>query len=102
MSNFKTYLSQLGHDFISLSLITFVALYIIYTIVIRLHLRNYSNKYNAKPVHYKSFRLYSQSLISNSPSKKEKKFYIQTNRITYFFNGILVTAFIIYILICFR
>jgi hypothetical protein len=101
MDTLKTYFAQLGHDFISLSLITFFALYIIYTIVIRLHLYGYKKKYNTKPVHYKAFRLYSKSLISNSPSKKDKQFYITTNRITYFFNALLLISFGIYIVICF-
>ncbi len=96
------FLSKISHDFISLSFITFIALYISYIVVIKVHLYLYSSKYKTKPVHYKTFRLYNKSLISNSPSKKEKKFYIVTNRITYTFNLILVSAFVIYIFICFR
>jgi hypothetical protein len=95
------YLNQLSHDFISLSFLTFLILYLLYIIVIRIHLYIYKQKHNSKPVHYKNFRLYSQSLISNSPSKKEKKFYVQTNKITFFFNFLLVTSCIIYIFMCF-
>jgi membrane protein required for beta-lactamase induction len=95
-------LHQISHDFISLTFITFVALYTIYSIIIQLHLRAYRQKYNSKPVHFKAFRLYSKSLISNSPSKKEKNFYIKTNKITYFFNALLVASCLVYVLICFR
>ncbi len=101
MDKFSGYLHQLGHDFISLSLITFVALYIIYSVVMKIHLYKYQQKYNTKPVHYKVFRVYSKSLIANSPSKKDKKFYIQTNRIVYFFNILLVVACVVYVFICF-
>ncbi len=96
------YLSSISHDFASLSFITFVTLYTLYTIVIRLHVNAYSQKNKSKPLHYKPFRLYSKSLINNAPSKKEKHFYIATNRITYAFNLIMVIAFVVYIFICFR
>jgi vacuolar-type H+-ATPase subunit C/Vma6 len=96
------FLSQISHDFISLSFITFVTLYMMYMAVIKIHVYQYKTKHKVKPIHYKTFRLYSKSLISNAPSKKEKKFYATTNKITYVFNGLLVTAFVIYLLICFR
>ena len=99
---FKIYLSQITHDFVSLSFITFVTLYFAYFIVIKIHVGAYQAKHNSKPIHYKTFRLYSKSLIGNSPSKKEKKFYINTNRITYFFNSLLIGAFVVYLFICFR
>lgn len=96
------YLSQITHDFVSLSFITFVTLYFAYFIVIKIHVAAYEGRHRSKPIHYKTFRLYSKSLISNAPSKKEKKFYIATNRITYFFNALLIAAFVVYIFICFR
>lgn len=99
---FSLYLSQITHDFVSLSFITFVTLYFAYFVTIRIHVAAYHGRHRSKPLHYKTFRIYSKSLISNAPSKKEKKFYINTNRITYFFNGLLITAFIAYIFICFR
>jgi len=95
-------LSQITHDFVSLSFITFVTLYFAYFIVIKIHVAAYQVKHHSKPIHYKTFRLYSKSLITNSPSRKEKRFYITTNRITYFFNSVLIAAFIVYLFICFR
>ena len=98
---FSKYLPQITHDFVSLSFITFVTLYFAYFIVIKLHVAAYQGRHRSKPLHYKTFRLYSKNLISNAPSKKEKKFYTTTNRITYFFNALLIIAFIAYIFICF-
>ncbi len=96
------YIATISHDFASLSFITFIVLYVAYTAVVKIHVYTYTKKYNSKPIHYKTFRLYSKSLITNSPSKKEKEFYSVTNKITYFFNFILIAAFVIYIFICFR
>ncbi len=95
------YLRQISHDFASLSFITFILLYLTYTVVVQAHVYSYKKKYDSKPIHYKTFRLYSKSLITNSPSKKEKRFYQRTNKITYFFNAVLVTAFAVYLFICF-
>lgn len=95
------FFAQIGHDFASLSFIIFVALYLVYTVVVRAHVYSYTKRYTTKPVHYKTFRLYSKSLITNSPSKKEKRFYVMTNRITYFFNLVLIVAFVVCLFICF-
>jgi len=89
-----------NHIFASFALI--IAVYIIYVVVIGTHLYSYKKKHQSLPVHYKAFRLYSANLISNSPSKKEKKFYRDTNKITIFFNSLLVLSFLICLFFVFR
>jgi len=90
-----------GTDFITLGFLTFVSVYILYIGIMKVHLYLYKKHYNKQPIHYRNFRIYSSSLISNAPSKTEKNFYRQTNRITYFFNGLLITTCLVYVLICF-
>jgi len=89
-----------NHIFASFALIILV--YVFYLVVIGMHLYSYKKKHQSLPVHYKAFRLYSSNLISNSPSKKEKKFYRDTNKITIFFNSLLVLSFLICLFFVFR
>lgn len=96
------YFSEIGTDRVLLSLIVLLGLYALYTIVIRVHVGKYVRKHRSKPVHYKTFRMYSESLITNAPSKKEKHFYRVTNKITLVFNVLLVAAFAVFLLLCFR
>lgn len=98
---FARFFAQVRHDFVSFSFLAFLVLYLVYLVVVRIHVYLYERKHRSKPLHYKLFRLYSKSLISNAPSKKEKKFYRQTNKITFFFNMLLVLAFVAYLIICF-
>ncbi len=95
---FANILSSIGNDFITQTLVTFVGLYGFYMLVARIHLYLYQRDNKRKPVHYRMFRLYSKSLISNAPSKKEKQFYIVTNRLTWFFNTVMIVAFLIYLI----
>ncbi len=94
-------LEQSGTDFLTFSFLTFVAVYFLYVVIMKVHLYLYKKHYNKSPVHYRNFRIYSSSLISNAPSKTEKVFYRQTNRITYFFNGLLISACLLYVVLCF-
>jgi hypothetical protein len=96
------YFHQITGNLIFLSFSVVIILYLIYMMVIRYCLYQYKNKYQSLPVHYKTFRMYSKNLISNSPSRKEKKFYVQMNKITLFFNVLLISASVIFLLLCFR
>lgn len=95
---FAEILKSIRNDFVSQTLVTFVGLYTIYMLVARAHLYLYQRENRRKPVHYRMFRLYSKSLISNAPSKKEKQFYIATNRLTWFFNTVMIVAFFVYLM----
>lgn len=88
---------HLKNDTIALSFFIFVLIFGLYLIVIRLHVWRYVNANSRKPVHYRLFRLYDKTMISNAPSKKEKQFYKDTNKITWTFNTITIGAFIIYL-----
>jgi len=90
-----------GTDFVTLSFLTFVTVYFLYVGIMKVHLYWYKKQYHKSPIHYRNFRIYSSSLISNAPSKTEKVFYRQTNRITYFFNSILIASCLVYVVICF-
>ncbi len=94
-------LEQSGSDFLTYAFLTFISVYVVYVGIIKVHLYLYKKHYNKSPVHYRNFRIYSSSLISNAPSKTEKIFYRQTNRITYFFNGLLIAACLVYVILCF-
>ena len=71
----------------------FAVIFLGYFIVMKVHVSGYRIRHDAKPIHYKFFRLYAKSLITNSPSKSEKKFYATTNRMTFFFNSLLIATF---------
>jgi len=94
-------LKQSGFDFITFGFLAFVTVYSLYVGIMKVHLYLYKKHYNKSPVHYRNFRIYSSSLISNAPTKTEKVFYRQTNRITYFFNGLLISACLVYVVLCF-
>ncbi len=94
-------LEQSGTDFVTVGFLTFVAVYFLYAVIMKVHFYLYKKHYNKSPVHYRNFRIYSSSLISNAPSKTEKVFYRQTNRITYFFNGLLISVCLVYVVLCF-
>jgi hypothetical protein len=93
---------QLASNHIFASFVLIIAVYTIYLVVISMHLYSYKKRHQTLPVHYKAFRLYSSNLISNSPSKKEKKFYRDTNKITVFFNSLLVLSFLLCLFFVFR
>lgn len=89
-----------GHvknDSIALSVFIFVLIFLLYLIVVKMHVARYVNANSRKPIHYRLFRLYDKTMISNAPSKKEKQFYRDTNKITWAFNSVTIAAFIIYL-----
>lgn len=88
---------HLKNDSIALSFFIFVLIFALYLVVIRVHVWRYVNTNSRKPVHYRLFRLYDKTMISNAPSKREKQFYKDTNKITWTFNSITIGAFIIYL-----
>jgi len=99
---FTEYLFHIKNDFVLLTLITFGILYGVYMLIVRLHVAGYIRKNSKKPMHFKMFRLYSKSLVNNAPSKKEKQFYINANKITWFFNTLTIVMFVGYLLIVFK
>ncbi|GAA4465802.1 hypothetical protein GCM10023093_18610 [Nemorincola caseinilytica] len=99
---FTEYLNLIKNDFVLLSFITFAVLYLVYMVVIKMHVAKYERKNSKPPMHYKMFRLYSKNLVNNAPSKKEKQFYIATNKITWFFNTLTLVFFVAYLIIVFR
>jgi len=92
-------LSTIKHDSILLGCVTFAAVFLIYLVVMQVNVYGYAKRHETQPLHYKFFRLYSKSLIKNAPSKSEKKFYNKTNKITYFFNSLILTVFAVFIFI---
>lgn len=91
----------LTRDFIYLSILTFVLLFVVYLVTMKIHVYRYTSKHSRQPIHYKMFRLYNKTLISNAPSKKEKEFYRATNKITWTFNALTIAAFLIYLYLVF-
>jgi len=71
----------------------FICVLVIYVIVMQLYVRTFRPSRSTKPLRYKYFRLYSNDLIKNSPSRTEKKYYNTANVMTAVFNGIMVTLF---------
>lgn len=96
------YLHQITGNVIFLSFTVVIILYLVYMIVVKVLLYQYKNKYQNLPVHYKVFRMYNKNLISNTPSRKEKNFYIQMNKITLFFNVMLIATSVVFLFFCFR
>jgi hypothetical protein len=47
------------------------------------------------------FRLYNKNLISNAPSKREKKFYMVANKVTVAFNCMLLAMVFMFVIACF-
>lgn len=95
-------LATLRGNAIVLNGVLFFLLVGVYFVSVKLFVYRYKRRYNKMPVFNGMFRLYSKSLISNAPSKKEKAFYIATNKLTVVFNSLLVVTVFIFVLLCFR
>ena len=95
-------LSVLKSDALLLGSVTLFALFVTYMTVMRIHVFLYTQKHEKRPIHYKVFRLYNKSMITNCPSKSEKKFYAKTNKLTYFFNSVMIFSFVVFVYVYMR
>ncbi|MES2702347.1 MAG: hypothetical protein V4649_06890 [Bacteroidota bacterium] len=95
-------LMLIKEDMLLLSAAAFVALNIIYFTSVKFMLFRFKRKYDKSPLANSMFRVYSSNLISNSPSKKEKRYYIASNKVTLVFNTLLVLCVLFFVMVCFR
>lgn len=83
------------------SFLSSVAIYVFYLAATRYLLHTYRSKDRSKPYHYRMFRLYNEKIISNSPSRSEKHFYMAANKVTWVFNALLLLSVASMVVACF-
>lgn len=94
-------LTMLKGEPIVLNGILFFLLVGVYFASIKLFIYRYKKKYHKLPLFNGMFKLYNKNLISNAPSKREKAFYIATNKLTVVFNSLLVVTVLSFVMLCF-